>query len=64
MDDRLPCLELLEATPEILRGLMSEMRKRTRAGSRRRAVFPSRKCSPTSPIRRVIATDTGGSFPE
>ena len=25
MDDRLPCLDLLEATPEILRGLMSEI---------------------------------------
>ncbi len=25
MDDSLPCLEMLEATPEILRGLMCEL---------------------------------------
>ena len=59
MNDSLPCLDLLEETPAILHGLMSEISKRMPAGSRRRTVSRSRRCSPIFRIRKVTATGRG-----
>ena len=41
MADKLPCVELLEATPAILRGLMSEISEEERGGSPRRTASRS-----------------------
>lgn len=39
-DDELPCLDMLETTPDILRGLMCELSEKTPRGSPRRSDSP------------------------
>jgi len=53
-DNGLPCLDLLAATPQTLRGLTSEVTK-TRAGSLRPTGSPSPRCWPTSRTARATA---------
>ena len=52
----LPCLDLLEATPGILRGLMSEVSDTKRAGSHPLTDSRSLKCWLISRTPKVIAT--------
>lgn len=58
-NEGLPCLKLLDSTPDILRGLTSELTEENARWNRRRTGFPSRKCRRTSPIPRVTATACG-----
>ena len=66
MDDNgLPCLDLLEATPTILRGLMAELSADGRAlEARARPLFRRRGARAPQPFRRPLLPYAAGPLPE